>query len=449
MTAAGIDQTLRRSLDEEPMRRAQILAVALVAMIAALDGFDVQAMAFVAPVVGKAWAVGRATMGLVLASSLFGMAGGAVVLSPIADIVGRRPAVLGGLALISIATLFSGVSHQVWELAASRALTGVGIGMMVALTNTLAAEFSNARRRSFAVATTIFGFASGALLGALLASAVLYGHPWTWVFFTGSMIGAALLALAFVGLPESPAFLMNRRSPSALFDLNKALARLGHTAVTALPASDPPRGSLRLVFAPGMASVTLRLAIVFILSSMASYYVISWLPQLVTDAGFHPSTASLVSALSGLVGMISGLLTGALGARIRPIILASVAIVLMGLALAFLGVVPPTLPLLMLSASLYGFFQSAGVASFYATMTSSFPPLARVSGIGLVMGVGRLASGLGPYAAGVLFAEGWTRTGISLVFASAAVIAGLVLATGIRRSDRDAAIGRIAPAAVG
>ena len=121
----------------------------------------------------------------------------------------------------------------------------------------------------------------------------------------------------------------------------------------------------------------------------------------------------------------------------------------MGLALALLGVVPPTLPLLLLAASLYGFFQSAGVASFYATMTSSFPPLARVSGIGLVMGVGRLASGLGPYAAGVLFAAGWTRTGVSLVFACAAVLAGLVLATGIRRDPSDASAGRIAPAAAG
>ena len=449
MTATDTYQALRRSLDERPMTRAQILAVALVATIAALDGFDVQAMAFVAPVVGKAWAVGRATMGLVLASSLFGMAGGAVILSPLADIAGRRPAVLGGLALISIATLFSGLSQQVWELAASRALTGVGIGMMVALTNTLAAEFSNARRRPFAVATTIFGFASGALLGALLASAVLHGHPWSWVFFSGSIVGAALLALAFAGLPESPAFLMSRSSPNALLDLNKVLARLGHPGLSALPPSDRPRGSLRLVFAPGTAGVTLRLAVVFVLSSMASYYVISWLPQLVADAGFRPSTASLVAAISSLIGMISGLLTGALGARVRPIVLASVAIVCTGVALALLGLVPPTLPMLVLAASLYGFFQSAAVASFYATMTSSFPPLARVSGIGLVMGAGRLASGLGPFAAGVLFAAGWTRMGVSLVFAAAAVVAGIVLATGIRRRALDASAGRIAPATAG
>ena len=84
-------------------------------------------------------------------------------------------------------------------------------------------------------------------------------------------------------------------------------------------------------------------------------------------------------------------------------------------------------------------------------MTESFPALARVSGIGFVMGLGRLTSGLGPYAAGALFAVGWTRLGISLLFAAAAVSAGLLLATGIRRPRSAAALDadRIAPVALG
>jgi MFS family permease len=448
MSASDSYQAMRRSLDDAPMSRAQIVAVALVAMIAAMDGFDVQAMAFVAPVVGKSWEVGRATMGLVLASSLFGMAGGAVLLSPLADIVGRRPAVLGGLALISLATFFSGMSQHIWQLAASRALTGLGIGMMVALTNTLAVEFSSTRRRSFSVATTIFGFSSGGLLGGLLSAAILHGHVWNWVFFSGTILGGLLFVLAFFFLPESPVFLMDRVSPRALFDLNKVLVRLGHSEVTALPVREKTVASLGLVFAPGTRVVAVRLAIVFILSSTAAFYVISWLPQLVTDAGFHPSTASLVASVSSLVGMVSALATGALGARVRPIILASVAIAGSGVALGALGLVPPNLTLLIVAAAVYGLFQSAGVASFYATLTMSFPPLARVSGIGFVMGLGRLASGMGPYAAGALFAAGWTRMSVSLVFAAAAIAAGLVLATGIRRKGEGAPVGKILPAAL-
>lgn len=448
MISNDSDQSFARSLDEAPMGRPQILAIALVAMIATMDGFDLQAMAFVAPVVGKAWAIGRATLGLILASSLFGMAGGALVLSPLADVFGRRPAVLCGLALITAATLFSGLSHQVWQLVATRAITGVGVGMMVALASTLAAEFSNSRRRSFAVSTTIVGSALGSFLVGVLASVVLRGHPWSWVFFTGAIVGAVLFILAFFGLPESPIYLMNRGSPRALLALNKVLARLGQAPMSALPMRERPRGALQLVLSGQTAWVTARMAAVFVLSAMGAYYVLSWLPQLIAGAGFPPSTASLVTAASTLVAIVSGLAAGALGARVRPVILASVAMVCTGLAIALIGVAPPTLAMLLLAACVFAFFQSAGVASFYATLTLSFPPLSRVSGMGLVMGVGRLTSGLGPYAAGALFAGGWTRMSVSMVFAAATMSAGLLLATGIRRRAGACAAGLQAPATV-
>jgi MFS family permease len=427
------------------MLRLQIFLVVLVVVISALGSFDIQIMALVAPVVGKAWAVGKATMGIVLASSLFGMAGGALLLSPLADVVGRRPMLLGGLALMSIGTIISAMSHQVWELAASRAITGLGAGMMLALTNTLAAEFSSARRRSFAVSTTIFGLYLGAILGSLVTSVVLIGHPWNWVFIIATAVGAVLFALVFVIFPESPVFLMARVSPNALSKLNKMLARLGHAEISALPVRNQPLRSTSTAFDSGTVGIAATLAVALILFSLAGFYVTNWLPQLITDAGFRPSTASLVSAVGGSVGMISCLSAGALGARIRPIIIASFAMVFTGLGLALLGSVPPTLTMLMFVTGIYALFHSAGLSSFNAAMTSSFSPLARVSGTGLVMGLGLLASGLGPYTAGLLFAAGGTRMSVSLIFAGAAVLAGLVLATAIRRSRGDAASVKIAP----
>jgi MFS family permease len=305
--------------------------------------------------------------------------------------------------------------------------------MMVALASTLAAEFSNKRRRSLAVSTTIVGSAVGNFLVGLLASVVLHGHPWRWVFFTGAIAGAVLFSLALFGLPESPVYLMNRRSPRALLVLNKVLVRFGQAPVSALPVRERPRGARQLAFSRQTVWVTVRMAAVFMLSAMGAYYVLSWLPQLIAGAGFPASTASLVTAASTLVAIVSGLAAGALGSRVPPIILASVAMVCTGLAIAFIGVAPPTLSMLLLAACIFAFFQSAGVASFFATLTVSFPPLSRVSGMGLVMGIGRLTSGIGPYAAGALFAAGWTRMSVSMVFAAATMLAGLILATGIRR----------------
>jgi MFS family permease len=422
---------LRATLDESPMTRGRVLVIVLAVLIAGLDGYDMLAMSFVAPVVSEAWSIDKAMLGLVLASSLFGMAGGALGLSPLADVLGRRPMVLGGLLLLTLGSLLSALSHTVWQLAASRALTGLGIGVMVPLTATIAAEFANARRRAFAVAATTVGASLGGVAGGLIAALILKAFTWLWVFVFAAAAGAALFVLTAFALPESAVFLIDRRPANAVRRLNRVLSREGQPLVSDLPRQGVRvRGSYRALFARGMAGVTIRLAIVYTLVVTAAYYLLSWLPQLVADAGFPPSTASLVSATFSVVGAAAGLIFGALAARIGPTRLASSAMIGFGAALAVLGCVTPKLFLLMLASAACGFFLSISIAVFYASMSTSFPPLMRVSGIGLVMGVGRLFSSLGPYLAGIMFAAGFTRTGVSLAFAVAASIGGVLLASG-------------------
>ena len=434
MSAIDPTQDLRSTFDDARMTRGQVIVVVLAVLIAGLDGFDVQAMAFVAPVVSKAWAIDKAMLGAVLASSLFGMAGGSLGLSPFADLLGRRPLVLAGLLLMTVGSLLSSLSPGVGPLALSRAVTGLGIGVMVSLTTTIAAEFTNARRRAFAVATTTVGFSVGGVTGGLLSSAILRGHPWQWVFGSGAIAGAVILVLTAIWLTESPLFLMDRAPPNALRRLNRILPRLGHAPLTDLPPTQANRpSSYRALFSPAMIWVTVRFATVFLLMVTASYYLLSWLPQLVADAGYPASTASLVTALTSLVGIAGGLIFAGLARRVGPQRLASFAMLGFAASLAGLGLSPPTLVILMLAATACGFFLSATTAVFYATLTSSFPPLMRVSGIGFVMGFGRLLSGLGPYLAGVMFAAGLTRTGVSLAFAGLAALAGLLLASGLRK----------------
>src|SRR5687768_2502133 len=54
-------------------------------LIAVVDGFDVQAMAFVAPVLSEGWGISRAVMGQVLTASLFGLMLGSMVLGRLSD----------------------------------------------------------------------------------------------------------------------------------------------------------------------------------------------------------------------------------------------------------------------------------------------------------------------------------------------------------------------------
>jgi alpha-D-ribose 1-methylphosphonate 5-triphosphate synthase subunit PhnG len=65
-------------------------------------------------------------------------------------------------------------------------------------------------------------------------------------------------------------------------------------------------------------------------------------------------------------------------------------------------------------------------------MVQTFTPNMRATAIGFVMGLGRVAGGLGPFLAGQMFAAGMTREGVSLTFASLAILAGLLIS--IRRN---------------
>lgn len=418
-------------LDLHPMRTRQLVVLLTAVLLAALDGYDALSMALVAPALTKEWGLSKGLVGLLLASSLVGMALGAIVLSPLADRLGRRRVILGAIVILTVGTALSAASGTVPVLAASRVLTGTGIGVMVAMTTLVSAEFANARRRPLAVAAVAtLGFPIGGIVGGLASAAILRSATWHWVFLTGSLFGAALFVVVALSLPDSPAYLLSRRDASALGRVNQVLARLGQPLLAELPVQ-VARGSggYGRLFGPELLPVVLRLAAVAILIATSSYYIINWLPQLVVDAGYTPAQGSLVSALSGTVGFVGGVGFAAFANRFQPARVAATAMVGGALALAAVGLVPPLIPFFIASAGVMGFCMAGTTGMLYTIMTEAFPAAVRASGIGLVMGAARIASAAGPAVAGLLFAHGMTRAGVSLIFAVGPLVAAVLIGT--------------------
>lgn len=427
-------------LDNVPVRPRQIMVLIAAVLLAALDGYDALSMAFVAPALGAEWHLTKDVIGVLLASSLAGMAIGAVFLSPAADHFGRKKVVLMALVILTIGTALSGLATSVPLLAAARVLTGAGIGVMVSMTTLISAEFTNIRRRSLAVAAVAtLGFPLGGVAGGLAASAILKSATWHWVFFTGSFCGVALFVLIALALPESPAFLIARRLPDALDRTNRILFGLGQPAMSELPAA-VERESARYaaLFGPDMRRIVIPLMATAILIATTSYYILNWLPQMVVDAGFTPAQGSLVSALSGVVGLLGGVGFAAFATRFPPTRVAACAMTGAALALVAVGLVPPVIPLFVASAGILGFCLAGTTGMLYSIMADAFPPAIRASGLGLVMGAARIASAGGPALAGVMFAHGMTRAGVSLIFAVGPLIAAVLIGTlRLRSSHQD------------
>ncbi|MHA6782263.1 MFS transporter [Pseudonocardia saturnea] len=167
--------TLRTALDDGPMTRFQWSIVVVCVLLNMIDGFDVLVMAFTASSVTAEWGLTGAQTGLLLSAGLVGMALGSLLVAPWADRVGRRPIILGCLAVASAAMLASSISQNAVQLGLLRVITGVGIGGILASSNVISSEYASRRWRGFAVSLNSTGYALGATLGGVVAAVLIGG----------------------------------------------------------------------------------------------------------------------------------------------------------------------------------------------------------------------------------------------------------------------------------
>ncbi|KOV78511.1 MDR family MFS transporter [Nocardia sp. NRRL S-836] len=121
----------------------------------------------------------------------------------LSDIYGRKPMYLAAISLFLAGSLLSGIATSMYELAAFRAVQGLGAGGLMSLAFAIMADIISPRERSkySAYFMAVFGSASvlGPVIGGLFAGLdTFFGITgWRWVFLVNVPI--ALLALFVVG----------------------------------------------------------------------------------------------------------------------------------------------------------------------------------------------------------------------------------------------------------
>jgi len=415
----------RAILALERMNPRQVIAVGLSVLLTALDGFDVLAISFASPGIAKEWDIDRASLGIVLSMEIIGMALGSFALGNVADRIGRRPTVLGCLVVMTAGMFLATTARGVEQMSVFRFVTGVGIGGMLAANNAIAAEFANHRRRNLAVTLMATGYPLGAIIGGTIATQLLADGDWRSVFTFGGFATAACIPLVLWLLPESVSYLVERRPANALARVNATMRTLGHRTVSALPpvpAAVRPRNALVELFSPGLARTTTLLTAAYFAHIMTFYFMLKWIPKIVVDMGFEPSSAGGVLVWANVGGasgaLIFSLLTQRLGLRRLVIgtLLVTAAMV------ALFGRSRSDLTQLAMLAACAGFFCNAGIVGLYAMFAQSFPTQIRASGTGFVIGVGRAGAALGPIAAGFLFVAGSTLPVVAAIMALGSLV---------------------------
>ena len=419
----------RKILGQSPMTMRQVLAIGMCVLLNALDGFDVLSISFASPGIAKEWGIDRAALGVVLSMELIGMAVGSVLLGQVADRVGRRNTTIGCLVVMAIGMLSTTHVGSIEALAATRLITGFGIGGVLVTTNAFVAEYSNDKWRGAAVAIMAAGYPVGGIVGGAIASNLLKTGDWRDVFYFGAAITAICLPLAPLLAPEPVGSLLHRRPADTLAKVNKSMRALGHAEIAELPPVDPaaPRAHIAELFRPGLASITVLLTAAYFLHVMTFYFILKWVPKIVVDMGFSPSSAGGVLVWANVGGLLGSLLFSMLALRftLRGLLIgAMLASVVM---ITLFGQGQADLHGLSIAAALGGFCTNAGMVGLYAITAASFPTAVRGGGTGFVIGVGRGGAALSPVLAGFLFQSGLGLPAVAMAMAGGSLLGALAL----------------------
>ena len=419
----------RELISRSPMSRLQVLVVAITVCLNALDGFDVLSISYASPGIAAEWGIDRAALGIVLSMELVGMAIGSLLLGGLADRIGRRPTILGCLALMAAGMFMATTVRGIVDLSIWRIVAGLGIGGMLAAITAVAAEFSNDRRRYLSVSLMGIGYPVGAALGGGVVVQSLQSYDWRAVFYFGAGITAALMPVVYFGLPESVHWLARRQPRGAQDAINRTLRRMGHTAVATLPpvSADVHQRSLGDIFARGMVASTVIVTLAYFLHFTTFYFIAKWIPKIVVDLGFPDSSAAGVLVWTSVGGALGGAVFGFLTLRYGVKALTVGMLVLSMVMVTMFGRTPADLQRLSAICAVAGFCTNAGIVGLYAIIAQAFPTHVRAFGTGFVVGVGRGGAMLAPIVAGFLFAAGYSLPAVAFMMALGSLVAAGVL----------------------
>lgn len=418
-------------LDEQRFSRFHILLFVLCFLIIALDGMDTGAMGYIAPSLIQDWQLSRAALGPVLSATLVGIGIGAMVVSPIADRIGRKRVLIGAVFAFGVCSVAAAFAQSLEMLAALRLLTGIGLGAAVPNTVALMAEYAPTRIRGTVVNAMLVGFAAGNGLGGLATAWLIPRFGWHGVLVVGG-VAPVLLALVLVPLlPESVKFLVANRRPreEALGILRRLApgARLGDVHLLCEEDAGHGRKSpISELFRERYAVGTCLIWLCYFMCMVILYLVNSWLPTLFTTSGYSLQESTVTSSLFHLGGCAGILLAGFLTDRFPPtrvvaayFLAAAVLVLMIGHSGAHAG--------LTTMIVIVGMAISGASASMSPLAAHYYPTTSRVTGIAWMLGMGRFGGVAGTMGGAWLLAVGWAFGAIFSLLAIPAVIAAVCL----------------------
>ena len=354
--------------------------------------------------------------------NLAGYVVGTLVLSPIADRIGRRNMLMVTMLITGLGSLYNAFVGDYANFNIARIVTGMGIGADLAIVNTYVNEV--APRRARAKFTTIIFIMSalGALVGIWLGLILTtpptpwpLGLPfavagpgfeigWRWMYGVGAIL-AVIAVLLRIELPESPRWLIGQGRFEAADGVVRAMeeraARHGPLAEPLLAdtygATVPPSPvPYRDLF--GHALYVRRIILLFLIwfiGYITVYSFASGFTAVLSALKYPPPEAGVIAAVGTFGFVAEAAVMSAIVEKLERrywLPIAAVITIIGSLVVASAGT---NIWVSFLGAILIFAGFNLWVSPTYALTAECFPTRARTTGFALVDGVGHIGGGIG------------------------------------------------------
>ncbi len=424
-------------IDDGEISGQQLLVVGLCLFFNMLDGFDITAMAVVATAVAAELQLTPDRVGWIFSFALAGMMAGAMFLAPVSDIIGRRKLIIFSVFLVGVSIIWTANANSLTEFMILRFVSGVGAGAMLACQATLAAEYSPEKYRAASVAVVTSGYPLGAVMTGFVAGFIMPEFGWRGMFWFGGVLTLTMVIVAWILIPESLKYLIERRPENALERVNVILGKLHKPTLAGLPVVDVEDKHNNAGFFQVMKELlarehrfkTLTLWTAFFLCFSTLYFLMSWIPALMEYSGYSASVGHDAFIWFNVGGVLGIYLMAGLSTRWKLSNMVFLLSTSSAVGMIVFAYAPNKLALLMGLTLVIGILQQGGFTGLYGIASKVYPTKIRSTGIGWAIGLGRSGAVAGPAIAGYLIAAGFDMSQNYIFFAIPMAVGGFIAYT--------------------
>jgi MFS transporter, putative metabolite:H+ symporter len=307
------EQTIAARLERLPNSRWHITVTVILGVAIFFDSFDSLAIAYVLPVIIRAWHIAPEKIGGLISIANLGQALGALTFGWAAERFGRVPVARLAIALFGVMSLACAFTHSYEQLFVCRFFEGIGLGGEIPVASTYISEILRAERRGGRFLAYQMIFPVG-LLGAGIAGAVVVPRlGWQAMFFIGAVPAFVALFLQRY-CPESPRWLASKgrfgEADAILTDIERIVSRNGAKPLPPVPELivQPLGNQTRWqeLFQGRYLSRTFLVWILWASSYVISYGLQGWIPTLYREVYHLTLQQSLNYAVASPAGSLLG-----------------------------------------------------------------------------------------------------------------------------------------------